>query len=187
MKTLFLSLLLCFGVNLCADYGTIFRDEDTGLVMQIPPGLKRTWNISNCDNGMEFNVFQSDFTDEKFFAIILGKLPKTNFLEEESGEMLALVIDELQSTLSEGGTFFDETDIESFELELLPSDDYIGQRLRLHISDEDMEVSVHIDLFFFEVEDCLCLLATGIFPEGDPLELEEFTSRLIASIMFIQE
>jgi len=173
MKTLMLALLTCFGITLFGSDATLFRDEDTGFVMQIPAEMKRTWNLTHSENGMEMIVFQSEEEEEKFFIIALGKIPLTDVLGQGSEALYPFIFEQVQEVICD---LQEEED--SISLEVLPSladQEYGASRMRICIQDEDDEDErVAIDVHTFLVDTYSILVATGVY-SCEEIDLDQFT------------
>ncbi|MDN3505725.1 MAG: hypothetical protein P0S96_00650 [Simkaniaceae bacterium] len=172
MKTLLTLLLTCFGITLFGS-DTLFRDEDTGFVMQIPAEAKRTWNLSHCENGIELIVFQNE--EESFIAF--GKLPLTDVLGEGAEGSYPFVFEELQEM------FCGEESV--FSIEVLPSlapEEYAASRMRIRIKDEDEDVCMDLHSF---------LIGTNsihiVTYDGSESALDKLTFGVLSSVSIIEE
>lgn len=183
MRTLLLALLTCFGITAFGSDTTLFRDEDTGFVMQIPDGVKRTWNLSHSENGIELIVFQKEEDEEKFFFIGFVKLPLTDVLGEGSEGLYPFVFEEMQEI------FCDSQDEEStITLEVLPSladQEYGASRMRMRIEGEEEEAVV-FDVHSFLVDTNSVHIATGGYLSTES-DLDQFTFDVLSSVFFIEE
>jgi hypothetical protein len=176
MKTLLTLLLTCFGITIFGSDTTLFRDEDTGFVMQIPTGVKRTWNLSHSENGIELVVFQNE---EDFSFIAFGKLPLTDVLGEGSEGLYPFVFEEMQEL------FGDEES--AITLEVLPSladQEYAASRIRIRLEDE--EEGVCLDLHSFLVDTNSIHIATGVYARPES-ELDQFTYDVLSTVFIIEE
>jgi len=180
-----LALLTCFGITLFGSDASLFRDEDTGFVMQIPAEMKRTWNLSHSENGMELIVFQSEDDEERFFVIALGKIPLTDFLGQGSEGLYPMVFEQVQEMICDL-----QEDEGAFSLEILPSladTEYGATRMRICIQDEEEEEEgMAIDVHTFLVDTYSILVATGVY-SCEERDLDQFTFDVLSSVRFIDE
>ena len=186
MKALFLTLIACFTMTLFASETTLFRDEDTGFVMEIPSDMNRTWNLSNSENGIEMNVFQSEDFDEKFYVIVTGRFPLKDVIGEGSEGLYPFIVEQLESAF----LINQENDEDSpVKIEMLPSladEEYCGQRFRFHVWDEDWDEPFQIDVHAFMIETYSFVVATGMYPSKSE-ELDAFTTKVLSGVRFIEE
>ncbi len=185
MRMLFLMFMTCFGVTLFASEGTIFRDEDTGFVMEIPAGMKRTWNISNSDNGMEITVFEPIESGEKVCVVTTGKVPLKAMTGEGSEGLFPFMIEQVKATMQ---TLQEDEEL-PFQIEELPSlanEEYCGQRFRLCIMDEDWDEPIRVDVHAFVVETYSFVVTTLVSPCVDEEELDDFTNMILGGVRFIE-
>lgn len=183
MKMLLLLLTACLGTTLFASESHIYRDEDSGLVMTLPSHIERTWHLSHFENGIEFNVFQSELDDESFCFITTGRMPLKSILGEGSEGSFPLVMEQLHTLLD-----IDDEDVE-FQFEILPSlakDEYCGIHYRLHLRDDDWEEAMHIDIHVFTIGTCSHVIVTGMYPSSVD-ELDAFSGEILAAVDFIEE
>ena len=186
MKALFLSLIACFTATVFASDTTLFRDEDAGFVMQVPSDMKRTWNLSNSENGIEMNVFQSEDFDEDFCVIVTGRFPLKDVIGEGSEGLYPFIVDQLQSAFL---TNQEEDEDCPVQVEMLPSlanEEYCGQRFRFHMMDEDWDEPFQIDVHAFIIETYSYVVATGMYPARSE-RLDAFTTKVLSGVRFIEE
>ncbi len=188
MKALFLSMMMCLGTFCFANEVSIYRDEDTGLVMEIPQGFKRTWNLSNSETGLEVTVFNTDEFEDTISVIGIGKLPAIAFDLNNLEPFIALLKGELYSNFSEEERKEIEEEIVVNLEELRPflDDSYQSRRLRLEIHVNEVNEDFQMDIHVFAKNDHACAVVTGIFPTEDD-QLENFSKDVFENVRFIEE
>jgi len=189
MKTLWLSLILALGVNLFAQETSLFRDEDSGLVLEIPPGFKQTWNISNLETGLEMTVFNSDGRDTDVFMIMIGKLPLISLWSEPMEAFYPIIMSQIEEVLSLGKIYVDKDGV-VFQAETLPgysSDCYFGKRIRMFLGSDEMFEELFMDVHFFIENQQACAVVTGVFPDADEEDLDAFSQSVLESVRFVTQ
>lgn len=185
MKKLFLFFAFVLSLPLFSYENSLFRDEDTGFVMEIPANMKRTWNVSHCENGIELNVFQSDLDSDQFSFIITGKIPLTSVLGEGVESFFPMILENLKEQAVE---VLDEIelDCEIVSLTSLADLDYCAQRYHFSLSDE--EGSLFLDLHSFLQDNYSFIVVTAVAYENrGSQKFEKFSQEVLKRVRFIED
>lgn len=183
MKKGILALLIFLGVQLQAVKPTIFEDRDLGIVMEIPEELAKNWEISHIPTGTNLNIYQSEYENEKYYVLVLGKMPLTAFQCEESDCLYPFLFSQIQSAIGEDGLF----DEEDFILEIIPLEtkacsEVAIRSFRLRVTDVEEGMTMPIDIHSFYSEDHVLFLLTAVYPWMEEEQLSGFSEALIETI-----
>ena len=177
MRKTFLCLILLITGALTANQGSLFRNEDSGLVVEIPNGLKRTWSVNNHEWGLELTVFQEG--DEK--AIILATIPKENAF-----------VDHWLPTLEDPNallaSYREDNEEDDFSLkveESLANEEYSA--MRIHVEGDFEIANVSGDIHFFQREKYVTFIGTVLGSEEKVTGAEEFSKSVLETVRFIEE
>lgn len=189
MKIFYLSLALFWGTALFSSDKTLFRDEDTGFVMQVPAGIKRTWSLSNCENGMEINIFQTEENEEQFSLIAIAKCPLSGLVGEEGEALYPFLAEEFKGFMEEEGEDLD-FDFQMTQLPSLAEEKYRGQRYRISFGEDEEdeeEDRFTLDIHAFLIDSYSYIVVTTTYPCEWGDELDHFTKQVLKNVHFIGE
>ncbi len=181
MRRFFLSVLVAATALLSANDPTIYRDEDSGLVLEIPGGLTHTWSLSHSEKGLDFHVFQTN--EYPMYLVVTGRLPLKEVLGEGSEGLFAQVLSEFQSG------FDAESSLKFESLPSLASDEYASERMRVHFIDEEEEVEdLYMDMHLFLKDTQVTIIGTILYsPEEGGESIEDFSKAVLETVRFIEE
>jgi len=177
MRSLFLALIFSCGVFA----ENIYRDECLEMEIQVPEGLHQTWNIHNCQTGLSLTVFNTYMVEDDFNVIVLAKIPFV-MTDEQSVDVLELLLNEFCSSFSSEGELFLENDYYVEPMAPISSD--FSHRFRVHIGDEDCEDEILMDLHLFSKNDHSCVIVTGGLEFDNAEDLEAFSQAVIRNVKF---
>ncbi len=191
MRVFFLGLLLCVGGVAFANEIVYFGDDNSGFEIEIPPGIKPSWNISNFENGKELTFLSTDeFSAEDMFIIVLGKIPLDceNYVYEP---MYSLIIDQIEENLPLGKLYVD-TDglyIQAQSMPGLTSEQGLVDRIRFYLASEFLEDEILADLHLFVKDGNAYAVVTGVYYDSFYLDyyeedLDSFSEAVIRTMQF---
>lgn len=182
MKQLFLIITMFLGIPLFSlQENTLFRDEDTGFVVELPGIMKRTWNVTNCENGIEINVFHTDLETEPLMLVVTGKFPIGFYAGEDAEDAFSQVFEHVKYEIMESYGL-------DFHIEPLPSladEKYQGRRFRLVFGEDRENTSLDFHIFLCNSYGYIVLTATLPLENFDTLE--SFTEQIMKRVRFIEE
>lgn len=185
MKQLFFLFTVLLGLPLFSHQNTLFRDEETGFVMEVPAHLRRTWNVSNYENGIEVNVFHSDLDGEEVSFIITGKIPLASVLGEGSESFYPMFLENLKEQMDE---IFKEIEVD-YRIDSLTSladESYCAQRYHFSCSDEGE--GAFVDLHSFLLDRYAFFVVTAVsYEDGENRNFEKFSEEVLKKVRFIEE
>jgi len=193
MKMPMIALILSVCTAMFASDSTLYRDEDTGFVMELPNELKETWAISNLEMGFDVKVFQTQ-KEEKISAVIVAKCPIQQNEMDPFGSMYANIdfADVFQNITAQSQIEASDEESEdeiTCNCELLPSlasEESQCIRLRFNIAGFE-ETPIVVDVHVFVVDGFSVAVGTCQFPVEQDADLEAFTSEIASTIRFISE
>ncbi len=182
MRVLFALLTICIGTLAFANQPTIFRDEDSGLVMEIPAGFRRTWELQNHETGFDLIIFNTNEWDDNLTLIGITKVPMQCYFDQDIGAILPIVFKQLEEV-------FDSECLEEFgfkaePLASLADEKYMAQGFRLSFYNQEEDETIQIDVHVFFENGHISVIMTG----GYPVEtLDEFSRGILKKVRFIEE
>jgi hypothetical protein len=181
MKKRLLALVTLLAATLNASNPTLFRDEDTGFVMEIPAGMNRTWNLTHFQNTLEAIAFQNeDFTDS-VRGIAFVKIPLTEVLGEGSEGLYPIIFDQIHALAA-------DLEDSAFTIETLPSladEEYGSSRIRISYVDEE-ELGLTFDLHTFMM-DTYAIIVLTVSQTEPTHSTDAFTYQVLSTARFIEE
>jgi len=186
MKTVILVMLLCIGAF--ANEDAFFRDEEIGLVIQVPEELKRTWNISNCQTGFNLTVFNTDDEEEdEVYVMAVGKMPAA--VGEDFEDFFPALLEELFENYSKAERTYivDEVCCYVEKLDSLSNDANFSQRYRVHLLIEEVDEAVRLDVQLFQKNGQSCFIAVGGIPFETSDDLDDFSENVFSNVSFVED
>jgi hypothetical protein len=189
MRALFVGLfLICTSVMFAADT-SLYRDEDSGLVMEMPAKVKPTWAISHLESGVDVKIFNSSIeADGPFYAVIIAQCPIHGESFEQLKGVYCTLLQQFRNEMGSSSYQFDEDNVFSLDLSFLPSLAPVelgGCRFQLRLVLEDAEEALTMDVHSFAVNEHSVTIATCVFPTEDAMDAEDFTAQIMSKARFL--
>ena len=175
MKKMLLTLLFCIGGAVCAE---------ANLYFDVPRGMSKTWNITNYETGLAFDLYESrDENMEGEFLIIAGQTPICECVGTELEAILPFVMGTLQEACPVGKIENELGLAVSVEaIPLYSEDDSVVRRVQFYFDPNEVDGSAIIDAHLVIKDGILYLIAVGASGEAHLDAFDNLTEFVLYSM-----